>query len=81
MKIKRFLPSALLLGFLASAASQINAQTRPEYIPLGGGVKGAPDSERAAIRCRRRLLESLAKTLDTQQDFSDIGLDEPPFWR
>ncbi|HET7007009.1 MAG TPA: hypothetical protein VFK65_16010, partial [Candidatus Binatia bacterium] len=40
MKIKRFLPSALLLVYLASAASQINAQTRPEYIPLGGGVKG-----------------------------------------
>lgn len=40
MKIKKFLPSVMLLVFLASAESQITAQTRPEYIPLGGGVKG-----------------------------------------
>ena len=42
---------------------------------------GAADRERAASRCRRRLLESLAKSLDAQQDFSDVGLDELPFSR
>jgi hypothetical protein len=42
---------------------------------------GAPDRERATIQCRRRLLESLTKSLDAQQDFSDVDLDEPPFSR
>ena len=43
-------PLTMALGFglmLALAASQAVAQTRPEYIPLGGGVKGVlyrPDS-------------------------------------
>ena len=48
MKAKTPLTMALSFGLmLALAASQAVAQTRPEYIPLGGGVKGVlyrPDS-------------------------------------
>ena len=42
---------------------------------------GAADRERAAIQCRRRLFEPMAKSLDAQQDFSDMGMDELPFSR
>jgi hypothetical protein len=48
MKTKRSSLMVLFLGvILALGASQAFAQTRPEYIPLGGGVKGVlyrPDS-------------------------------------
>jgi hypothetical protein len=48
MKTKRLSLMVLVLGvMLALGASQAFAQTRPEYIPLGGGVKGVlyrPDS-------------------------------------
>src|SRR5262245_9072914 len=48
MKTRNFSLMALGLGLmLALAAPNIFAQTRPEYIPLGGGVKGVlyrPDS-------------------------------------
>src|SRR5260370_19882243 len=48
MKTKTLSLMILVLGaMLALGASQAFAQTRPEYIPLGGGVKGAlyrPDS-------------------------------------
>ena len=48
MKTKTFSLMVLILGLiLAFSAPQALAQTRPEYIPLGGGVKGVlyrPDS-------------------------------------
>jgi hypothetical protein len=48
MKAKKLSLMALGLGLtLTIVAPQVFAQTRPEYIPLGGGVKGVlyrPDS-------------------------------------
>ena len=48
MKAKSLLPMVVSFGLmLALAGPQAVAQTRPEYIPLGGGVKGVlyrPDS-------------------------------------
>jgi hypothetical protein len=72
MSSKPLLSTIAMFIFIAFSAAPLWAQSRPEYIPLGGGVKGAlytPDSgpaPRVGILVMHRTVNFLSTTACTQ---------------